>query len=82
MLEFLLKLCHFLQDRDGFAVELSYLRDRTGREVDFLITAERWPWVAVEAKVSDTTIDPGLTYFRERLKIPFVYHVVLDGTHP
>jgi predicted AAA+ superfamily ATPase len=76
----LLKFCHFLQDRDGFRVELSYLRDRTGREVDFLITAERRPWVAVEAKVSDTAIDPALTYFRERLKIPFVYQVVLEGT--
>jgi len=76
----LLKLCHFLQDRDGFGVELSYLRDRTGREVDFLITADRRPWVAVEAKVSDTAIDPDLKYFRERLKIPFVYQVVLEGT--
>ena len=76
----LLKLCHFLQDRDGFNVELSYLRDRTGREVDFLITADRRPWMAVEAKVGDTAIDPALKYFRERLKIPFVYQIVLEGT--
>ena len=36
----LLKLCHFLHDREGFAAELHYLRDRTGREVDFLVTVD------------------------------------------
>ena len=75
----LLKLCHFLQDRDGFDVELRYLRDRTGREVDFLLTVKGKPWVAVEAKVSGTSSDPALIYVRDRLKIPFVYQVVLDG---
>ncbi len=39
----LLKLCHFLHDREGFAAELHYLRDRTGREVDFLVTVDRRP---------------------------------------
>ena len=75
----LLKLCHYLQDRDGFDVQLRYLRDRTGREVDFLLTMKGKPWVAVEAKLSGTSIDPALIYFRDRLKIPFVYQVVLDG---
>jgi hypothetical protein len=27
-----------------------------------------------------TAIDPSLTYFRDRLKIPFTYQVVLEGT--
>lgn len=56
----LLKFCHLQQDREGFDVELYYLRDRTGREVDFLIAARRKPWFAVEAKVSDASIDPSL----------------------
>ncbi len=76
----LLKLCHFLQDRDGFDVDLHYLRDRTGREVDFLVTAGRKPWLAVEAKTSETDVDPSLAYFRQRLKIPWVYQVVLEST--
>jgi len=76
----LLKLCHVLQDDEGHDVDLFYLRDRTGREVDFLVTAKGRPWLAVEAKVSGTTIDPSLTYFRDRLKIPFTYQVVLEGT--
>ena len=58
----------------------SYLRDRTGREVDFLITADRRPWFAVEAKLAETAIDPSLIYFRDRLKIPFAYQVVLQAT--
>lgn len=75
----LLKLCHFLQDREGFDVELHYLRDRAGREVDFLVTAARKPWFAVEAKLSETSVDPALVYFRERLKIPWTYQVVFEG---
>ena len=76
----LLKLCHLLQDREGFDVDLHYLRDRTGREVDFLVTLGGKPWFAVEAKTTETAIDPSLTYFRDRLRIPFAYQVVLEGT--
>jgi len=75
----LLKLVHLLQDRDGHPVELKYLRDRAGRETDFLITAGQTPWMAVEVKLSSTRIDPALVYFRERLAIPWVYQVVLEG---
>ncbi len=74
----LLKLCHLLEDRDGHRVELRYLRDRTGREVDFLITLDNQPWFAVEVKTSARAIDPSLFYFRDRLKIPHAYQVVLD----
>ncbi len=35
----LLKLVNLLQDRDGHTVELKYLRDRAGKETDFLIVA-------------------------------------------
>jgi hypothetical protein len=60
-------------------MELSYLRDRVGREVDFLVTVNRKPWLAVEAKSNETNIDPALLYYRERLKIPWAYQVVLGG---
>jgi hypothetical protein len=60
-------------------VELCYLRDRSGREVDFLVVVDRKPWFAVEAKLTATTIDPSLVYFRDRLRIPWVYQVVLEG---
>lgn len=76
----LLKLCHLLEDRDGWRVELHYLRDRQGHEVDFLVTFDRRPWFAVEAKLAATKIDPSLRYFRDRLAIPFAYQVVRDGS--
>lgn len=75
----LLKLCHFLQDHDGHDVELRYLRDRTGKEVDFLVTLKGRPWLAVEVKVSETAPDPSLVYFRDRLRIPYAYQVVLEA---
>ena len=74
-----LNLCHLLQIREGFGVELHYLRDRVGREVDFLVAGDRKPWFAVEAKLAATTIDPSLRHFRVRLHIPWAYQVTLDG---
>jgi uncharacterized protein len=76
----LLKMCHYLSDREGHRVELHYLRDRHGREVDFLVTADRKPWFAVEAKLSETRIDPALLYFGERLAIPWLYQLTLSET--
>lgn len=80
MASHLLKLCHHLEDAEGHSVALHYLRDRDGREVDFLVTVARRPWFAVEVKLSETRVDPTLRHFRERLAIPWAYQVVLEGT--
>ena len=72
-------MTHHLRDVDGHDVELCYLRDRAGHEVDFLITASGRPWLAVEAKLSETVLDPSIRYFQQRLRIPFVYQVVLES---
>lgn len=76
----LLKMCHLLQDAEGFDVDLHYLRDREGREVDFLVAFGRKPWLAVEVKLSAASVDPSLVYFKERLRVPFCYQVTLEGT--
>ncbi len=76
----LLKLCHDLVDREGHEVDLTYVRDRSGRETDFLVRWRRKPWFAVEAKISGTRIDPSLAHFRDRLGVPHAYQVVLEGT--
>jgi len=76
----LLKMAHYLEDSEGHAVGLHYLRDRDGREVDFLVTWKRRPWFAVEVKLSETRVDPAVPYFRERLDIPWAYQVTLEGT--
>jgi uncharacterized protein len=72
----LLKLCHWLEDVEGFDVGLSYLRDVVKREVDFLVTLKGKPWFAVEAKLSSTEISPHLRYFGDRLRIPYLYQAV------
>jgi len=76
----LLKLCHFLEDSEGHPMGLHYLRDRQGREVDFLVAVGRKPWFAVEVKLSEARIDPTLVHFKQRLAIPWAYQVTLEGT--
>lgn len=72
----LLKLCHFLNDVDGYKTELYFLRDIDGREVDFLVTDDGKPWFAVEVKSSASDISKTLSYFGSKLDIPFLYQVV------
>ncbi|MBI5481958.1 MAG: ATP-binding protein [Deltaproteobacteria bacterium] len=62
----LLKLCHLLEDAEGHRMGLHYLRDVEGREVDFLVTVDRRPWFAVEAKLSDRVVAPTLRYSPQR----------------
>ena len=50
-------------------IDLHFIRDRMGREVDFLILKDRKPWFLVEVKLSETNIDNNLKYFSERLNI-------------
>jgi hypothetical protein len=76
----LLKSCHFLEDHQGHRVELRYLRDSTGREVDFLVTCNRKPWFAVEAKVGDEEIAKPMRYFVSKLGIPHAFQIALRGS--
>lgn len=46
---------------------LHFVRDKEKREVDFLITRERKPWLLLEAKLTETQLDTSLKYFHERL---------------
>lgn len=72
----LLKLCHFLYDVHGYRTNLYFLRDRDGREVDFLVTEQNMPWFAVEVKSESRDVSKNLLYFGKRLKIPYLYQVV------
>ena len=72
----LLKLCHHLHDVDGYKTELFFIRDIDGREVDFLVTNDGKPWFAVEVKSSAKDISKSLTYFGNKLDIPFLYQIV------
>jgi len=67
---------HFLKDWEGHQAQLYYLRSIEKKEVDFLVTVDKKPWFAVEAKIKDVNASPHLFYFKEKLKIPFSYQVV------
>lgn len=75
----LLKYCHYLEDTEGYNMELRYLRDTDKREVDFVVIRDHAPLFAVECKVSDKVLSPHLKYFKERLSIPEYYQVHLGN---
>lgn len=74
----LLKMSHFFYDAEGHKIELNFLRDREGREVDFLVSINKKPWMAIEVKSSNQEVSKNLRYFAEKLKIPFVYQIVKE----
>ncbi len=59
--------------------QLYYLRDKDGREVDFLVTKNAKPWLMVEAKSANSkSIDPNLLHFQKQLNVPHVFQVSAD----
>lgn len=74
-----LKYCHYLEDTEGYNMQLRYLRDTDKREVDFVVIRDHAPLFAVECKVSDKVLSPHLKYFKERLSIPEYYQVHLGN---
>ena len=59
----LLKEVHRAQDLAGEDIALHYVRDRDGREVDFLLVKEGQPHHLVEVKWADATPSPHLRRF-------------------
>lgn len=77
----LLKYCHLIEDTEGYAMELRYLRARDGREVDFVVLRNRRPLFAVECKTGDRAIGAAVRYFAERTGIPRFYQVHRSDRH-
>jgi predicted AAA+ superfamily ATPase len=75
----LLKLCHLLEDRDGWRTELRYLRDADGRELDFVVTVKGKPWIAVEAKLGDEAPSREFLSWKEQLGIGHCFLLSRDG---
>lgn len=75
----LLKAVHFWTDYGLGAYELHYLRDRDGREVDFLVTRNGEPYFLVEVKSGASKgISPALFHFQKQLRAPFAFQVVMS----
>ncbi|MFN3697898.1 MAG: ATP-binding protein [Pseudobdellovibrio sp.] len=73
----LLKYCHFIEDTQGDDMELRFIRDQFGREIDFLILKNKKPLFAVECKTGEKKLSPHINYYKERTDIPFFYQVHL-----
>ncbi len=78
----LLKRAHLLEDRDGHRCELKYVRDKEGREVDFVVVKDGVVTELIEAKLSDTDVAPSLRYYAERLRPTRALQVVGDPRWP
>lgn len=59
--------------------ELSFIRDRDRREVDFCILKDSLPWLLVEAKLSETQISESLHYYCEKFQVPGIQLVLKAG---
>jgi len=75
----LLKYCHWVEDSEGYDMELRYVRDTDGREVDFVVLQDRKPLFAVECKCGERNESTACRYFRERTEIPEFYQVHLGA---
>jgi uncharacterized protein len=76
----LLKWTDYQQDVEGREYVLHYYRDGQGREVDFVVTEDRKPILAVEAKWSEERVDRGLGYFKSRFPTCACWQVTMTET--
>lgn len=73
----LLKYCHYHEDLFGDKMELRFLRDVQGREIDFVVLKNKKPLFAVECKTGEKSVSPHLHYFAQRMSIPMFYQIHL-----
>jgi predicted AAA+ superfamily ATPase len=64
----LYKRIQFIEDSEGYRMQLYFLRDKEGREIDFIITKDKKIERLIEAKWSDDQISKNLVYYSEKLK--------------
>ena len=64
----LLKKIQYIEDYEGFRQQLHFIRDKEGREVDFVITKDRKLESLIEVKWSDDQVSKNLIYFSEKLQ--------------
>jgi len=75
----LLKFCHFKEDWEGYKMDLRYLRNRAGKEIDFVVLQDGRPLFAVECKWRKTILDPSVKYFESRLPEIHLFFQVHTG---
>ncbi len=58
-------------------MELRFIRDSVGGEVDFVVLKNRKPLFAVECKLGERGLSHQISYFAQRSNIPMFYQVHL-----
>ena len=64
----LLKRLHFMEDYFGYKCALRYIRDKEGREVDFVTIVDGKVIDLIEVKAADGVISTSLKYYQKLLK--------------
>ena len=77
----LLKACHYWTDSGQGLFDLQFVRDKEKREIDFLVTRDRKPWILVECKSKSKTPSPYLGHFSSHLKTPLNFQLVEDNDY-
>ena len=82
----LLKEIHFREDCFGEKWNLCYLRNKDGREIDFLVTKKGAPALMIEVKWSDGERSPNFSFFGKNIKgvkkIQIVKELKREKTYP
>jgi len=71
----LLKYCHYEEDWEGDRMELQFVRDSQGRELNFVVVRNKKPEFAVECKMGEKSLSRNISYFSARTSIPRYYQV-------
>jgi uncharacterized protein len=73
------KLVDHWNDRGDGDFALWYVRDKERREVDFLVTDGRKPWLIAATKLADGPVSPALRHYRGQFKVPHAVQIVRSG---
>ncbi len=77
----LLKRLHFIEDYFGHRCSLHYLRDKDGREVDFVTVVDDVVYDLIEVKESDSNITSALKYYKKILNPKHTTQLVANLSH-
>lgn len=78
----LIKHAHYLQDVGGRNLSLHYVRDKEGREVDFVLCEAERPIGFAECKLADASVSPYLAALAERFPGAGAVQLVRDLRQP
>jgi predicted AAA+ superfamily ATPase len=79
--------CHLLKAVEAWTdlglgeFELRYIRDKQGREVDFVVVRDGEPWFLVEAKHGATGLSRNLPLFQEKTGARHAFQVMLSADY-